>query len=172
MNANQFMMGPDSQDWRPVTSVSFSSFQVDPTNLATTPVASFGFAFVGGSGENWQRVQTPSTFKSVSATAAGNTNVWLPALNLFILMGFQISVSGTLAATGTQTILLQDGAGGTIIWRGVATVSNPIAGDTVFPAVDLGSFGFQGTLGNTLIVNLSAAMTAGAVAVNAWGIEV
>jgi hypothetical protein len=143
----------------------------DPSQAMT--VASFGFAYGGsvGGDEIWNRIRGANVFKSISATASGSTDVWLVGgLVQIRVLGFTVSVAGTLAATDVLTIQLQDG--GTTFWRGLATVSgtDPV-GDTQMGA-DYGLTGYKtSAAGNDITVNLSAAMATGAVAVNMWGTQ-
>lgn len=128
--------------------------------------ASFLFGFNGAS---WDRVRVQNTLKTVAATALGSTAVWTPgAGNFFRLMGYTISVSGTLAGAGTLVIELLDGA--TVIAQHNATVQAAVTGDTQI-GVDLGQGYLSALAANVLSVHLGTAMATGSVAVNAWGTQ-
>jgi hypothetical protein len=130
-------------------------------------VASFAY---GWDGAAWDRARIATIFKTVIATAAGNTAVWTPAAGKqFRLMGYSISIAGTLAATGVLTVELVDQA--TVIKNHVATVAQTTpTGDTQI-GIDLGQGQLSAAANNILQVNLSVAMATGGVAVNAWGTE-
>lgn len=118
----------------------------------------------------WDRVRIANVFKNVVATAAGNTAVWTPtAGKKFRLMGYTLSIAGTLAATGVNVLQLRDNA--TVIARHGATVTlTTPTGDTQI-GVDLGQGILSSTINNVLNVNLGTAMATGGVYVNAWGTE-
>lgn len=130
----------------------------------------------GWDGGAWDRVRVANIFKTVTATAAGATTVWTPAAGKkFRLMGFLISVAGTMAATGVQSIELIDGSGGTVIKNFVAgLIQTPSASiapvGAVFPG-DLGQGQLSSTANNALEVSLGTAMATGNVSVNVWGTE-
>lgn len=106
-------------------------------------------------------------FGNAIATAAGNTGVLSVTIGkLLRLMGYTISVAGTLAAAGVQQIQLVDAASSAILATHFATVDTTATGDTQIGA-DLGN-GILLT-GYLLYVNLGTAMATGGVAVNAWG---
>lgn len=124
----------------------------------------------GFNGASWDRIRVANTFKNAAATAAGNTAVWTPgAGNFFRLMGYTISVAGTLAATGVQVIELLDGAN--VIARHNATVVTATpTGDTQI-AADWGQGYLSAAAANVLSVNLGTAMATGSVAVVVWGTQ-
>lgn len=138
--------------------------------VAKGPLNVNSFAYVWN-GATWDRVRGATIYKTVIATAAGETTVWDPAGGKKIrLMGYTISVAGTLAATGVQTIQLLDGNGGTVIKNHVATVTATTpTGDSQMGA-DLGNGQLLTTDAN-LRVKLGTAMDTGSVTVNAWGTE-
>jgi hypothetical protein len=127
---------------------------------------------IAWNGDAYDRVRIANVYHSVLATAAGNTTVWTPpAGEKFRLMGFTISVAGTLAATGVELIQLTDSNGGTVISQHQATVTiTTPTGDTQIGA-DLGQGYLSAAANNVLAVNLSSAMLTGGVAVNVWGTE-
>lgn len=129
-------------------------------------------ALIGWNGDAFDRIRIANVYKSVLATAAGNTIVWTPtAGEAFRVMGYTISVAGTMAATGVNLIKLTDGAGGTVIAQHQATVSvTTPSGDTQIGA-DLGQGFLSAAVNNVLNVNLGTAMATGGVAVNVWGTE-
>lgn len=132
-------------------------------------------------GATWDRLRTPSIFKTVTvaATAAGNTAVWTPtAGKKFRLMGFNITAQG-LAATATAaiTVSFQD-----------AAVAMPVAFDVDVPAVagvvsgitqvsgglnDYGNGILSAAANNVLNFNISAAGagTVGTYRINVIGTE-
>lgn len=137
--------------------------------VAKGPANINGFNYVWN-GTTWDRVRGAVVFKTVVATAAGETTVWDPAAGKKVrLMGYTISVSGTLAATATQTIQLLNGNGGAVIANHLATVADTVTGDTQMGA-DLGQ-GNLLTADANLRIKLGTAMATGGVAINAWGTE-
>jgi len=125
----------------------------------------------GFNGSTWDRIRVANVFKNVVATAAGNTAVWTPTSGKkFRLMGYTISVSGIMAATGVQALQFRDGAT-TVIDRRAATVTATTpTGDSQL-AADFGQGQLSALANNVLNVNLGTAMTGGGVYVNAWGTE-
>jgi hypothetical protein len=128
-------------------------------------------------GSLWQSVRTPSIFKTVTATAVGNTTVWTPAAGKkFRLMRYRIEITNnaSLAAAGIETIQLTDGAGGTVIDAFSAFVNNAAA--TIMGAytsewMDLGNGYLSAAANNLLVVNLGTALATGVVRVTAVGTE-
>lgn len=111
---------------------------------------------------------------TVRATAAGVTNLWTnPGGALLVVVGFSISVVGSLAVAGSLEISLYvDDALGELLWTGNAYVGATVAQETIFPMVEFGAVGRRLPLDSNLVVDLSAALTAGSVAVSVWGAEV
>lgn len=141
----------------------------------------YGGAFSGtadATRQGWSRPRTPTVFRSVTTiVAAGSTPLWTPAAgNKFRLLRYiiEISANATLAAAGVLTIKLLDGAGD-IAQNHIAFI--PAAAGTleaidIIPEIDLGQFGILSAAANNVLnVNLSAALTAGSIAVLAMGTE-
>jgi hypothetical protein len=128
----------------------------------------------GWNGASFDRVRVANIFYTVVATALGATVVWTPAAGKkFRLMGYTLSIAGTLAATGVQAIALLDSA--TVIKNHFAhliqtTTANISGGDTQIGA-DLGQGQLSAVINNVLSITLSVAMATGGVAVNVWGTE-
>jgi hypothetical protein len=139
-------------------------------NAATTEgIVTLAYNY-GFNGATWDRIRIANVFNTVVATALGPTPVWTPgAGNFFRLMGYTISVSGTIAATGPVRIELLDVA---LIWfNHFATVASVTdTGDTQIGA-DLGQGRLSALAGDVLNVNLSVAFLTGGVAVNVWGTQ-
>ena len=117
--------------------------------------------------------RTPTVFKYAAASAAGNTAVWTPASGKkFRLMGFILVPSAGLAAAGQTLLKLTDGA---TDWGMDLLIYLPIAASIVAQApiiVNLpGNGHLSTTADNVLNANLSAALTAGAFSITAWGTE-
>jgi len=128
-------------------------------------------------GSTFDRQRTPTTRKTVAATASGNTALWTPASGKkFRLMRFEVQVSGNgvIAGGGIVTVTFQD-----------ATTDLGIANDFYLPAVavtttpgelrsgwiDIGNGVLSALANNVLNVNLSAALTTGQVRVTCVGTE-
>jgi hypothetical protein len=141
----------------------------------------YGGAFSGTANtalQGWSKERTSTVFKTVQATASGNTAVWTPGTgNKFRLLSVLIQITDNCATTsgGVVTISLQDG-----------TTAMPIAVDVFVPAtgvttaigeglsqmITLGAFGIlSATANNVLNVNLSATITGGNVRIIAMGTE-
>jgi hypothetical protein len=150
---------------------SAGAIELNADGELATLYGAAGAAFMFGfNGASWDRLRIANTFKTVNVTAAGSTAVWTPgAGNFFRLMGYTISVSGTVAAAGEQVIELLDGAA-TVISQHNATVQVVITGDTQIGA-DLGQGYLSVAAANVLNVHLGTAMATGSVAVNVWGTQ-
>lgn len=160
--------GFNGTTWDRLRSGGNSADSVAVLTAGVRQAAAYAYVYNGAS---WSKARGQSTFKSVLATASGDTTAWDPAASRLVrLMGGQISVSGTLAALGAVLIKLTDGAGGTVIAQFYAAVGATITGDTQI-TLDFGPLGYPCTLNNNVVVNLSAAFTAGGVAVNLNGTE-
>lgn len=142
---------------------------VEATGQQTIIAQEFGF-----NGTSFDRVRIANIFHTVVATAAGSTAVWTPtAGKRFRLMGYTISVAGTLAATGVQALKLEDAA--TVIKNHFANVietpSASVSGGDTQIGADLGQGQLSAAINNVLNINLGTAMATGGVAVNVWGTE-
>lgn len=169
LSANSYLYGFNGATFDRIVSGAANADGLAPTALGN--LLSIAQLF-GWNGVSYQRVRLSAVFKSVAATVAGNTTVWTPAAGKkFRLMGYTISVAGTLAATGVELIKLTDAAAGTVIAQHNATVTiTTPTGDTQIGA-DLGQGFLSGAINNALTVNLGTAMATGSVIVNAWGTE-
>lgn len=144
--------------------------------------ALYGGAFSGTANaalQGYSKARTPTIFKTVQATASGNTGIWTPGTgNKFRLLKLQVIVTDAayLASAGTFTVSFQDatsaiGPAYDISLLGSALV-NPdgVLYDSGW--IDLGFFGIlSAAANNALNVNLSAALSAGNVRVNVAGTE-
>lgn len=120
--------------------------------------------------------RTPNIFKTVAATAAGNTAVWTPAAGKkFRLMRVSIQITSNAAQSvaGVFTVDLQDSASTTNI---TSSFFVPSTAGTAFQMddqvwMDLGNGVLSAAANNVLNVNLSAALSSGVVRVVAMGTE-
>lgn len=128
-------------------------------------------------GASWERGRTPNTFRTVAATALGNTALWTPAAGKkFRLMGVLVQVTNNaiLAAGAVVTIALQDGAVALGVTFSVfiptaAAASGPELFDSGW--LTLGNGFLSAAANNVLNVNLSVALTGGTVRAIACGTE-
>ena len=120
---------------------------------------------------------TPNVYKTVAATAAGNTNLWVPSTGTkrFVVQGVCVEVTGnaSLAVAGVETIDLQDNTTSTGLTFSVFVNSAAGTGAALFSeCVPHMQNGLASSLaGNTLNVNLSTALATGVVRVRAYGFE-
>lgn len=138
-------------------------------NLASD---AFLYAF---NGTTFDRIRAANIYHNVVTAAAGLTAVWTPtAGKKFRLMGYTISVAGTIGASGPNTIQLRDGAATVIKTHLANMIQTPTAnisgGDTQIGA-DLGQGQLSAAANNVLNVNVGTALGSGGVAVNVWGTE-
>lgn len=168
--ALDYSFDPDTQTYLQVFQAPVNLDGIIPANFSPAPLE---LAILSGfNGSTFDRVRVASVFKTVIATALGLTTVWTPAAGKsFRLMGYTISVAGTLAATGVELIKLVDNIVGNVISQHQATVTiTTPTGDTQIGA-DLGQGFLSAAVNNVLKVNLGTAMATGGVAVNVWGTE-
>jgi hypothetical protein len=143
----------------------------------------YGGAFSGTANtalQGWSKRRAPTVFKTVQATASGNTAVWTPGSgNKFRLLKVfvQVTAAAALASAGVLTVSFQDGTTGmpvaVDVYLPASSVSAPL-GDAFSQEIDLGEFGIlSATANNVLNVNLSSAITGGTgnVRVIAMGTE-
>jgi hypothetical protein len=128
-------------------------------------------------GATWDRLRTPTTFKTASVTALGNTALWTPgAGKKFRVMRFKIDVTAQVAAAAGATLVvgLQDAATdislSTSVFVPAASVTTGYGAFTT-GWLDLGNGYLSTAANNVLNVNLSSALTAGAVRVTVCGTE-
>jgi len=127
---------------------------------------------IGSTATRPQALYVPDQFATVRATALGSTTVWNPDTSNFLLLGFTITVAGTLAAPGEQIVELLDTGNEVTIAQFSTFLPATAVGNTFFGQDYGGGYGYLGAdTGNptTLSVNLSVAMATGHVCVNAWG---
>jgi hypothetical protein len=157
----------------PVSATGGTSSTADAQAGAT----SFSAAGMGYNGTTWDRLRTPTTFKSAAATASGSTVVWTPTSGKkFRLMRYKIDVSQDAAQTtgGVITIALLDNA--TDMGLSQSAFVPATAATTMGPGwtsgwIDLGNGRISSTINLSMNVNLSAALTSGTVRVVAAGVE-
>jgi len=124
---------------------------------------------------------SPDTFKTVQATASGNTALWTPTSGKkFRLMRFnlQLAANATIAASGIVTVTFQDNTTGIPVSHDFYVGQTALTGATVlFTAgeqtgwIDLGNGILSSTINNVLNVNLSVTLASGNVRVTAAGTE-
>lgn len=132
-------------------------------------VAAFGYGNGGADGLRPARLATAFP-GPVTVSTDVPTPVWQPSGgNRLVLMGFTVSVCGTLAVAGPLGIALaeEDGAA---IWGGLAFCNDTFLGDTQLGA-DFGNGRRFEEIDTSLILTLSASLTAGSVIITPWGIE-
>lgn len=109
-----------------------------------------------------------------SLTASGNTTLNTPPTGYaFRLMGWEITVtaSATLSAAGNLVVTFVDGSSGDI-WATTISLGTTGSGIGVVPVsrIELNGGYISQVENNALIVNLSTALTAGALNVTAFGL--
>ena len=142
-------------------------YLIDPTDSLVTPVS--GAPVFNESTGHYEDIRTPSTWKAIGPVAgAGNTAIWTPSVGKrFRLLGFQISIPSTATTAAGSTIALFDGAGGIINLVDLGASSTGV--NLLFNLPQNGYLSVAA--GNVLNLNLTAALTTGAVLVSAWGDE-
>jgi hypothetical protein len=155
------------------------------TSNAAEPLAvgdwAYGGAFSGAASaalQGWSKMRAPTVFKTVQATASGNTAVWTPGSgNKFRLLKVFVEVTdnASLASGAVLTISFQDATTGMPIAFDVfvpTTAVTTVIGDGLEQELDLGGFGILSAAANNVLnVNLSAALASGNVRVIAMGTE-
>lgn len=143
------------------------------TNPSAPQVAADGMAY---NGVSWDRLRTPTTFKTVTATASGDTALWTPAAGKkFRLMRYIVHVTGgaAMASGGDLDIVLRDAASSLNLGHSLYV---PASGGTALGGfssgwINLGNGPLSAAANNVLNVNLSAAITGGKVRVTCCGTE-
>jgi hypothetical protein len=144
-------------------------------SLATT---SYAVTAGAGSSTSLSALRSPSIFKTVQATASGNTTVWTPTsgkkfrlLKLFV----EVTDNASLASGAVLTINFQDATTSINISFDVfvpTTAVTTVVGDGLEQELDLGNFGILSAAANNVLnVNLSAALATGNCRVIAMGTE-
>jgi len=160
-------------------------------NIFADPFTNANPLYVGGSAyggsysgtaasalQYWSKSYTCTQFKTVQATASGNTAIWTPLTgNKWMLLAYQIQVTdnATLGSAGVETITFQDGTTafgfGTDVYIPATALDTELQGYSG-PWVSMGQFGYQSsTANNALNVNLGTALATGNVRVNVCGVE-
>ena len=139
----------------------------------TADVFAWQTAFDGTSGEV---LRTPNVFKSVVATASGNTTLWQPAAGKkFRLLGVKVEVSQNATLTTTGAILSIDIIDDPTTMYIVFDVFLPTAADTSLKLQDslqsIGNGILSSAADRAVRVNLSAGLLSGRVRVSSWGTE-
>jgi len=125
----------------------------------------------------WERLRTPTIFKTSNVFAGGATTIWTPAAGKkFRLMGYRMSLPGDAACAAIQTLDLELRDGGAVITLRDAVQVPAAAGATpslyVSPWVLLPGNGYlSSAANNVLAVNLGFAFTVSALRVTAVGTE-
>lgn len=150
--------------------VPFSNFDGATTlpNHTTWTGVSTGGSLVG--------LRTPNTFKTVSATASGNTALWTPASGKkFRLMRYmmQITSNATLVSGAVLIVDLQDSSTTTNQTHSVFVPTVSVAVTPLFSTdwIDLGNGVLSTTANNILNINLSVALATGVCRVLVCGTE-
>lgn len=144
---------------------------------ATKAMRTAAEAFVYN-GATWDRKRSPNIFKTVTATASGDTAVWTPASGKkFRLVGFFLMLTNEAAISGGGAdldIVLRDGT--TAMGIGMSLYVPQVTGTTVPGASGispplLGNGILSATANNVLNINLSATLTSGKIRITAFGTE-
>jgi hypothetical protein len=127
-------------------------------------------------GATWDRLRTPTTFKSVLATANGATALWTPgAGKKFRLMRFKLQVPANTTTAGGAliTVGLLDAAANIGLDQSVFVPAAATALTELLETgwIDLGNGYLSTAANNVLNINLSAALTAGGARIIACGTE-
>jgi hypothetical protein len=143
----------------------------EPATLNGFVTASFLYGFNGAS---WDRVRVANVFKTQTSNTAAAATVWTPAAGKkFRLMGYEISIAGTLAATGIQAITLLDGAT-TIKNHITALIQTTTASIALITPVfdsDMGQGYLSAAANNVLTMTMTNNLATGNCSINAWGTE-
>lgn len=148
-----------------------SRFNPDPSKLQPCLLAVAAFGYGNGGTDGLRPTRVAAAFPGpTTITTNVATPVWGPTGgNRLVLMGFTVSVCGTLAAPGPLEIALSE-EGGAAIWSGLAFCNDTFLGDTQLGA-DFGNGRRFEDVDTDLIVTLSDNLVSGAVIITPWGIE-
>ena len=115
-----------------------------------------------------EAILTPTAFKTVAANLIGSTALWTPGSgNKFRILGFKVFIPSTATTAAGSTITLKDDAT-TIFTLAVLGTTTQIVN---YQHSNMVNGYLSAAADNVLNVNLSAALTAGAVVVDVWGVE-
>lgn len=128
-------------------------------------------------GSVWTNQRTPTSFKTATITASGNTAIWTPTTGKkFRLMGYSINAPDDVqaGAAGDVDVTFNDagvaiGLGFTFWSPDNTSTSNRHMDNS--GVVQLGNGYLSSAANNVLNVNLSAAITQGKIRVTVWGCE-
>jgi hypothetical protein len=166
-----YAWNPVSTGWDRNLSASTASDAIATNAQGGLEVIGLGYRW---NGATFQRARGESVYHNALITGIGGTTaVWTPATKKFRLMGYSISVSGTLAAAATVLILLRDAAASTIQQLQVTVQATGTPGPDSQIQVQLGDGILSATATNPLnvVTNNVAAFVTGGIAVNVWGTE-
>lgn len=158
-------------------SVTSNGFNGASDTDADTYWGRTGSLHLGFNGLTWSRHRLPRIFKSITATASGDTAVWAPTTGKrWQLLRFQIFATADAAQTagGVITVTLRDvtTSTGLAIPVYVPTTGGTVLGGWASGWIDVGPYGVRAAAINTnLNVHLSSALTAGSISVMACGTE-
>jgi len=147
-----------------------------PTNIGMQSHA-LQYGFRGVADGTWDRLRTPTVFKSTSMSTSGANAIWTPQFSRkFRLMRYKITVSGnaSLATAGLLTMYWYDGASTALgiseqLWLPNAAGTNMAGWSSGW--VDLGNGFLSATGGNACSLYLNAALATGSVYVTCGGTE-
>lgn len=131
-------------------------------------------ALAANVGASYDKLRTPSVFKTATATVLNTTALWTPASGKkFRLMGGFLMLTGeaALAAPGDLEITLLDQAAA--IGIGMSYYVPALAVNEAYAVVpfNLGNGKLSATANNILNINLGTALAAGEVRASVWGTE-
>lgn len=157
-----------------ITGGAFGAGDNNSTGFALLATFAEQMAFTG---TGWDRVRTATIFKTITATAAGDTAIWTPvAGKKFRLMGYSVQISGDATVTGGAilTLAFRDATtliGVTLSVFTPAAATNTLAGFSINSPATMGNGVLSATANNALNINLSAALATGVVRINVFGTE-
>ena len=127
-------------------------------------------------GTFWDMKRHPNVFKTITATASGDTAVWTPTSGKkFRAMRYMILLTNeaALASAGALDVTLKDAS--TTLGLGhsfyVPSAGGTLVGRVCTPWIDIGNGILSALANNVLNINLSAALTAGKIRINICGTE-
>jgi hypothetical protein len=112
--------------------------------------------------------RTPTTWKAASATNINTTALWTPVGGKkFRLMGFSWAIPSTSTSAGGAVVSLLDSAATICYVAAIGTTTTAFTGQVQFN----GNGYLSAAADQVLYMQLSAAFTAGAIYMTAWGTE-